>query len=318
MPSFPKPKFPYSYNVDDEITALRTYRDNKPCRTIPRKTSSHLLIATWNIANLGLQDRRTRDYKLLAEMINWFDLVALQEVNDDLSGLRRILKQLPASFRTIFSDKAGNQERAAFVYDSSKVQLLEKVGEIAIPPTDQKHIKLPGVSQKFRGFDRNPFLASFQAGSFKFILVNVHLYFGDDQTAARKRRSLEAYAAARWGDLRQDDKDRYLDYIVALGDFNLPKYVPGDPIYDALKRRGLEKPAHSSKIASNIVNDKDYDQIMFFPKNAKSKYTGKTGVFDFDGGIFAKLWQTKSLSKFRAYLRYYISDHRILWAQFRT
>ena len=32
MPSFPKPKFQFNYNVDQEIAALRHYRDTAPKR----------------------------------------------------------------------------------------------------------------------------------------------------------------------------------------------------------------------------------------------------------------------------------------------
>ena len=123
-----------------------------------------------------MQKRKPNDYKLLAEIIDWFDIIALQEVNDNLSGLRYVLANLPNSYKTLFSDKAGNDERMAFVYDSNKINLLEKVGEIAVPPKDIKHIKLKVVNRKFTGFDRNPYLASFQAGTFKFILVNAHLF----------------------------------------------------------------------------------------------------------------------------------------------
>ena len=114
MPSFPKPTFTFNYNANAEINALRHYRENEQGRQIPAKSNNRLLIATWNIANLGLQQRKPNDYKVIAEMISWFDIIALQEVNDNLSGLRSILKNLPNSYKTLFSDKAGNEERMAF------------------------------------------------------------------------------------------------------------------------------------------------------------------------------------------------------------
>jgi hypothetical protein len=98
------------------------------------EAGSRLLLATWNIANLGVHQRRDRDHRLLAEMIGWFDLVAIQEVNDDLAGLRAVVAHLPNDYHVVFSDAAGNNERLAFVFDTRKVTLLEKVGEIAIPP----------------------------------------------------------------------------------------------------------------------------------------------------------------------------------------
>ena len=322
MPSFPKPKFPYAFNPQDEITALGDYRRDKPDRDIPKKAKTRLLIATWNIANLGLQKRRKKDYRIIAELISWFDLVAVQEVNDNLKGLNDIISQLknhyPGNdYQVVFSDKAGNNERTAFIYDVKKVDLLELVGEVAIPPKDHGHIKLPNMNRAFTGFDRNPYIAAFRSGNFKFTLVNVHLYYGKDKAADRDRRSLETYAVGRWADLRRNSKYAFTPHVIALGDFNMPKAKKGDPIYNALTKRGLKLPEHSSKIASAIASDNNYDQIAFFP-GLKSKFTGRTGIFDFDGALFEKLFETKTRTQFRSYMRYYVSDHRILWAQFKT
>ena len=319
MPSFPKPSFTFQYQTDTEIQRLRHYRDNEPGRQIPAKSNNRLLVGTWNIANLGQQQRRDKDYRILAEIISWFDIIAIQETKDDLAGLRAIQGHLPNSWQTLFSDKGGNDERMVFVYDANKVAQLEKVGEIAVPPKDVKHIKLPGINRTFSGFDRNPYLAAFVAGSFEFLLVNVHLFFGSAATADVQRRALEAYAVSRWADLRTKDKDAYVTDIIALGDFNLPKVEPGDLIYAALRRRGFERPTHSTRIASSIASDSDYDQIMFFPGQTDDEFTGNIGVFDFDGAIFPGLWNNpnRSESDFRAYVRYYISDHRPLWAEFQ-
>ena len=317
MLSFPKPSFTFNFQVNAEVRALRNYRDNTPGRQIPGKADNRLLLASWNIANLGLQKREQKHYRLLAELISWFDLIALQEVNDNLSGLRSIQAHLPDTYRVLFSDKAGNDERMAFVYDSAKVSLMEKIGEVAVPVKDHRHIKLPGINRKFTGFDRNPYIAAFSAGSLQLLLANVHPYFGKDKKADRERRSLEAYATARWADLRRDDKHAYVNDIIALGDFNLPKVEPGDLIYKALSKRGLRQPEHSSRISSTIATEKDYDQIMFFPGKSRQEYTGNSGVFDFDGAIFRQLWQVRTKTQFRAYLRYYISDHRPIWAEFR-
>lgn len=317
MPAFPKPTFAYQYDAADEIAALRQYRDEKPGRQIPRKRSDRLLLLTWNIANLGVQERRTEDYRLLAEIIGWFDLIALQEVNDNLSGLRSVHALLPGKYRLLFSDVAGNKERLAFVYDADKVELLEKVGEVAVPPSDHRHIRLPGIEQKFRGFDRNPYLAAFQAGSFRLQLVCVHLYYGSDSAVAMNRRSLETYAVARWCDVRRKSRHAYAKDIIAVGDFNLPKAEPGDPIYDALTSRGLHLPEHSTEVGSSIATDNHYDQIAFFTGETQDEFTGKSGVFDFDGAVFSDLWDDRGRKDFLAYVRYYLSDHRPLWAQFR-
>jgi hypothetical protein len=89
--------------------------------------------------------------------------------------------------------------------------------------------------------------------------------------------------------LRRKSKYCYTPNIIALGDFNLPKREDSDPVYKALRATGLELPNHSTKIYSNISNDAEYDQIAFFPR-LKDKLTGKSGVFDFDGGIFPDIY----------------------------
>lgn len=315
--AFPKPKFAYAYDLATELTALRNWKTH---RAIPAKDPARLLLATWNVANLGLQQRRDTDYQLIAEIVGWFDLVAIQEVNDNLAGLRAIQQQLPPAYRVLFSDAAGNDERLAFVYDSTRVTLLEKVGEIAIPPSDLPFIKLEGIAAEFKGFDRNPYLAAFQAGHFRFILVNVHLFFGDDAAAASiDRRCLETFAVARWCDIRRRSKNSYTRDIIALGDFNLPKADSLNPVYRALTRRGLKLPAHSTQIGSSIASDNHYDQVAFHPAETAGDFTGNAGVFDYDGAIFADLWAgrpAKDHADFKAYIKYYISDHRPLWTEF--
>src|ERR671922_820104 len=139
MPPFPKPRFEYAYDLDAELGALREYRRSKPGRQIPRKGSDRVLVATWNIANLGVQDRLESDYALMAEMIGWFDLVAVQEVNDDLRGIEQVHSKLPARYDLLFSDASGNQERQAFLFDTRKVRRLKEVGRLSIPPSQLRN-----------------------------------------------------------------------------------------------------------------------------------------------------------------------------------
>jgi endonuclease/exonuclease/phosphatase family metal-dependent hydrolase len=318
MPPFPKPKFVYDYDLAVEVAALRQYEQTEPGRAVPPRQPDRLLIATWNIANLGVQERREKDYRLLAEIVGWFDLIAIQEVADELIGLRSIYSLLPATYRMLVSDPSGNRERQAFLYDSAKVRPLEKVGRLSVPPSELRHIKLPDVVHAFQGFDRGPYMAAFQAGTFRFLLVNVHLFFGSDRDPADiDRRRLETFAIARWADLRRKSAKAFTHNIVPLGDFNLPRAVPGDPIYSVLTSRGLQLPDHSTQIGSSIASESHYDQIAFFPGETKQDFTGQSGVFDFDGALFGDLWESRGRTDFLAYSRYYVSDHRPLWAEFR-
>lgn len=317
MPPFPEPSFAYSYDRSKEIAALRKWRRTKAGRQIPLKRPNRLLLVTWNLANLGLQSRTEDDHALIAEILGWFDLCAIQEVNDNLAGLRGVLSELPKKYRAVFSDAGGNDERLAFVYDATKLSVGQEIGEVAPAPSEHRHIRLPGVTRQFRGFDRNPYLATFTTGQFTLSLVNVHLFFGSDSTTSKNRRRLETYAVARWADLRRRSSHAVTKDVIALGDFNLPKAVPGDAVYEALTARGLHVPSHSTQVASSIATDSHYDQVAFFPGETSQEFI-KSGVFDFDGAVFADLWQTRPGSDFEAYVRYHLSDHRPLWAQFLT
>jgi hypothetical protein len=55
----------------------------------------------------------------------------------------------------------------------------------------------------------------------------------------------------------------YCKDIIALGDFNLPKTLPGDPIFEALTKRGLHLPQHTSEVGSSIASDNHYkDELV--------------------------------------------------------
>jgi endonuclease/exonuclease/phosphatase family metal-dependent hydrolase len=313
MPIFPKPKFPFDYNVAAETAHLRAHKTK---RGIPDRSEGKLLAATWNIANLGAQLRRDQDRSLIAEILSWFGLIAIQECRENFGDLDDLLHKLPPSYRMLMSDASGNNERDAFLYDSSQLTLLEEIGEIAFPPSRNGSIKLPGITQKFDGFDRTPYFASFSVGNTSLIFVNVHLFYGDEKPKSIARRALETFAVAKWADLRSKSKFSFTRELVAMGDFNMPKSEHGDPIFDALTKLGLDIPEHSTQIASAISSDANYDQVAFLPGTTKHCFTGLKGVFDFDQVVFPDLWQNGANAKnFKTYLRYYISDHRPMWVQ---
>ena len=316
MPSFPKPKFPHVVNLSKEVNALRNYRVSKPELKIPPSTTKNLRIATWNIANLGEQIREEAHLKIIAEILSWFDIVAIQEIKENSEDFQKIVGLMGHNYSFVFCDEGGNNERMAFVYDSKKITLLHEVAELAISPADYRHIKIAGVGQVFEGFDRSPYMASFRAGKFEFTLLSVHLYFGDDtEEKSINRRCLEAYCVGRWADLRGASKFTYngIRNVFALGDFNLPMIDANNKIYKALVARGLHLPDHTSKIYSNISDDRQYDQIAFLP-DSKSKMLSH-GVFPFDNAAFADVYNTKTKTEFKGYIKYFISDHRPMWME---
>ncbi|QFU76236.1 hypothetical protein EY643_11505 [Halioglobus maricola] len=326
MRALTKPSPAHTYNSTSEINKLRAYRDAihidpKDNRKIPVvEQPGHVLIASWNIANLGAHKRRPSDLKVIAEILSWFELVAVQEIADDLTDFLGVMTNLPPHFAWIFSDRAGNDERSAYVYDTRRITLGPEIGEIAIVESDRKHIKLPGIARKYTGFNRNPYIAGFESEGQTPLLANCHLLFGPSKTSAEKKasmekRRLEAYAISRWCNLRRSDKHAWTRNIIAMGDFNLPKVLPGELIFDALTKRGLKIPPHGTKIPTNVSNNKDYDQIAVTP-NLNSKISD-FGVFDFDGAIFSNIFDSQKPNYWRRCAKHYIPDHRLLWMRLK-
>ncbi len=324
MRALTRPKPEHHYDPQIEIENLIRHRDATPAdpadsRNIPSPGQpGKVLIASWNIANLGVHKRRPIDFEVIAEILGWFEIVALQEIADNLEDFLAIVEALPNHFGYIFNDRAGNDERAAYIYDTRRVDLSPKIGEVAIVESDRKYITLPGIGRDFDGFNRNPYLAGFVIDSVSLLLANCHLLYGPQGSAAERqdsleRRQLEAYAIARWCDLRRNDKHRWTRNILALGDFNLPDAQPGDPVFEALTQRGLSLPPHETRIPTNVSNDADYDQIAVTP-GLKSRVR-QMGVFDFDAVLFADIYDSATPGYWRSCAKYYISDHRPLWMQ---
>lgn len=325
MRALTRPNPEHTYNAGTEISHLVAYRDQVHSnpdddRHIPQVgQSGQVLIATWNIANLGIHKRRLSDIRVIAAILSWFEIVAIQEVADDTGDFYRIANELPDYFDWVFNDKAGNDERAAYIFDTRRVALGPQIGEIVIEESDRHYITLPGINRSFGGFNRNPYLASFMVEDTDILLASCHLYYGKtgsqaERLEAMERRQLEAYAISRWCDLRRKSKNALTENILALGDFNLPRAREGDPIYDALTARGLQLPEHGTRIPSNVSNDADYDQIVVTP-GVSSRITN-TGIFDFDGAIFSNIYDSGAPGYWRTCAKYYISDHRPLWFQF--
>ena len=100
MPKLEDPKVQLLIDAAAEIRAVRRWRDHQRDRCVPKRDVDHLLLATWNIANLGdpAQKRTPEDLAILAELVSWFDIAAIQEVKRDFADLRTTpTSKVPAS-----------------------------------------------------------------------------------------------------------------------------------------------------------------------------------------------------------------------------
>jgi hypothetical protein len=84
------------------------------------------MAGTWNIANFGVQQREDAHNRLIAEILSWFDITAIQEVRENFGNFDDVVRDMGPPYRMLFSDAAGNNERMAFVYDSQKVTLSRR------------------------------------------------------------------------------------------------------------------------------------------------------------------------------------------------
>lgn len=294
----------------DELKALRTLRKRIEAAGIPpSKLDETINIATWNIRLWGAKRRKRVSLHFIAEIIHQFDLVVVTELRRDVSELKYVLQLLGPYWQAVYSDyvedAGGNKERIAFVYDTRAVQSTGLAAE-----SDGPRKKDPATGDYLPIFSwwRKPYLASFKAGTFDFVLLAVHLRWGT--TAGRKA---ELDALADWVNNFQQDELRTDRDVIAIGDFNIPSYRSS--LYKAVSKHGLSAPASllAQEFGSNLAKNKRYDQILHHPTITGSVFSEHGGVLDFykrDHRVYAPY---KSLSKHA--FTYELSDHLPLWCQ---
>lgn len=313
--------------IEAELAQLRAVLDND----LPAKTvDQNLLIATWNLRAFGdLTDKWTSSesdspkrnlhaLRCIAEIISRFDVIAIQEVKENLKCLRHLFKLEPfkSNWGFILTDvtkgDAGNGERMAYLFDRRKVNLSGLACELVIPKEQFSKIDPDALQQQFA---RTPYAVSFACAGKTFILVTLHVIYGKDA----KERVPELKAIAEWLDEWASSLYDWDHNLIALGDFNIDR--KGDALYQAFTSTGLTVPPDLNAAPRTIFTkpgdtnlDKYYDQIAWFtgtnkaPKLSLNYVT--SGNFDFVKAAMQSLNLTKSQLSFR------ISDHYPLWAEF--
>ncbi len=263
----------------DRLLALR--RQLKAEVGVHKGTNS-LLLATWNIRDFdsnkfGHGPRLPESFHYITEIVSWFDLVAVQEVNRDLSALHKVMSLLGRDWDYMVTDttegSGGNEERIGFLFDRRRVRFRNVAGEVVLP-------KSPGAGDDGLQFARTPFVVAFQAGWFQFNLCAVHIYYGADSGAKLQRRIDEIRDLARFFSKRQD---RELEDYILLGDFNIVS--PEHQTMQALEGEGFVTPENLKKQRSNLGGDKHYDQIALKVKEKRLEI-GASGVLRYTDSVF--------------------------------
>ena len=286
-------------------------------KIVPSQLDKSLNIATWNIREFGRRRKGRRRSEAaihyIAEILNQFDLIAIVELRDDLTDLQRVMKVLGPYWHVVFSDfdtaPAGNRERIAYLYDG-RVTVFTGLAAEADPPVRKN--RKTGEYEPTIVWWRSPFMASFRAGNFDFILLTVHIRWG--KNAADRQSELEMLA--KWVSDRCKEKHVYDRDVIVMGDFNIPRV--GDRLYQAVTSHGLEIPDSllGTDLGSNLERNKRYDQILHYSRHT-SAFSGKGGVLDF----YCEDWQELFPQADYPYIEnkrdftYQMSDHLPLWAQ---
>ncbi len=315
--------------VARNILALRTaLREKIPARTREDK----LLLATFNIREFDSNNKKNGPRTIesiyyLAEIIAAFDIIALQEISQDLTGLKKVIRILGSDYNYFLTDitegRAGNGERMAFVYDQKKVLFRNIAGEIVLPGTAAKPVPQ---------FARTPYLVAFQAGWFRFNLCTVHIYYGKDSGEQFEQRIAEIENLSMFFKKRAQTEE---ENFILLGDFNIPD--DEDRTMKALLKGGFKIPeALVKRTGSNLKKDKFYDQIVYKEGRNKVKFSGRAGVFDLYETVYKdedkeqyyedfcntmkvnKKAYNKEVfdKKFKEWKTYQMSDHLPLWVEF--
>ena len=288
---------------------------------IPMKTvDPTLLLATWNIREFGGTKGGGREKEplfYLAEIISRFDMVAVQEVRDNLDALDQLMNILGSWWKFLVSDVTlgaqGNQERHAYIYDTRKITFGGMAGEL-VPPMlkDGKTLKSDFA------FARTPYIAGFRAGWFKFTLCTQHFYYGESKSDDPQRLK-EAETVVDLLNLRVKSKDSWGYNTILLGDFNI--FSTKDKTFEAFEKKNFKIPASLKGTYTNAIQDKPFDQIAFLAKDVELQLgVAKSGTFPFFKYVYRDSdWKTyrpdATEREYKMWRTFKMSDHLPLWVE---
>jgi endonuclease/exonuclease/phosphatase family metal-dependent hydrolase len=280
--------------IAEERKALMKLMDEGEFRIPRRELDENVIIATWNIQHFSNQKTR-RALQYIADIVERFDIVAIQEVKTDLRGLSKLQKLLPGDYQILVSDPTGNNERFAFLYDRRSAIPTGLVCEIGF--------NVPGATHETFQLHRMPYCASFRAGRFDFVIVSVHIFQSDTVFRKEEIERLVEFI----NDRAQTETSKVFDRdFFVLGDFNIDQ--AGDQFFKALVSRGFKMPQAMDNLNTNFSRTKTFDKIAWVDRPSFI-FEERLNVVPFGEVLF----QDKNPKGGQKEM----SDHLPLWAEFR-
>jgi endonuclease/exonuclease/phosphatase family metal-dependent hydrolase len=307
-----------------ELQAARVALDQR----IPGKAATNLLIATWNLRAFASLTRKwtaaaddspkrdLRGLRAIIEVVQRFDVIALQEVKGDLRALRDMVRFFGDDWAFLMTDvtrgAAGNDERLAFLFDRRRLKPSGLAAEVVVPP---EWISGEGEAALRRQFVRTPYAVSFvTASGATFILLTAHVDFGE----AANERVAELAGIAQWMAAWAAQSNRWHHNLLVLGDFNVDRR--GSPLWQAFTSTGLSVPEALNAVPRTLFSDPAapdtdhfYDQIAWFEHGQEALIEltfERAGSFDFLPFFYREANLSKTAISWR------ISDHYPLWVEF--
>lgn len=278
-------------------------------KILPSKLDETINIATWNIREFGKKPRLQASLHFIAEILYQFDLIAITELRENIVDLAKVMHIMGPYWRVVFSDftpdRGGNKERMAYLYDKRAVVFTGLAAEADSP---RKKNRQTGEYLPELDWWRPPFIASFRAGNFDFLIITAHIRWGRNKADRLKPLKL----LAQWIDTRRRSRHRIDDDIILLGDFNIPSI--DDELYKAITSKGLRAPQTilQKEIGTNLSRNRRYDQIFHYPLY-KEKLTNEGGILNFFHDDHQALYPGIHMTRHQ--FTFELSDHLPLWVQ---
>lgn len=104
---------------------------------LPIRRNQSVVIGSFNALKLGKATNSAKRWDFLTRFAQRCDLLAIQEVMDDISGIRRLHEALGSSYKLVVSDTTGAapgdgglRERLAYLYRPARIELKELISDI--------------------------------------------------------------------------------------------------------------------------------------------------------------------------------------------
>jgi endonuclease/exonuclease/phosphatase family metal-dependent hydrolase len=246
-------------------------------------------IASFNIQVFG-NTKASKPYVMqdLADIINQFDVVAIQEIRSQdeylIPNFVQLVNRSGRRFDHVIGPRIGittSKEQYVYLFDTQRVEVDHQSVYTVSDPDGLLHREPLVATFRTRGVDPDK--------AFTFTLINMHT---DPDIAAQEMDVLaEVYRVVRRSSRGEDD-------IILLGDFNVDDRHLG--------RLG-QLPGILPLIAgvwTNTRQSRQYDNLIIH-RPSTTEYSGRSGVFDF------MRFKNRSLKQ-----ALQVSDHFPVWAEF--